>query len=196
MYHQLLDTVATTLRWRSFRNGSIKYVDTFLEQLPKRHRLHLETIIAGVAQMNNGASVKFSDGSRKDFDHMVLAIHAKQDLALLGHDATDAQRTILGAFTTSRNVCYLHSDETVSLSVLKPARSLIKLAPTKASFGPCGVELLPRPVTRGEVLQDIPMPGEPGSPGRVLVTMNPNQTPQASQSSHVYHHPLITSGSI
>jgi predicted NAD/FAD-binding protein len=45
-------------------------------------------------------------------------------------------------------------------------------------------------------LQDIPLPGEPGSPGRVLVTMNPIRTPRNLQSSKVYYHPLIASESI
>ena len=45
-------------------------------------------------------------------------------------------------------------------------------------------------------LQDIPLPGEPGSPGRVLVTMNPIYTPRNLQSKEVYYHPLVTSESI
>lgn len=45
-------------------------------------------------------------------------------------------------------------------------------------------------------LQAIPNPGEYGSPGRVLVTMNPIRAPRSPQSSHVYYHPLITSESI
>ena len=44
-------------------------------------------------------------------------------------------------------------------------------------------------------LQAIPNPGHHGSPGRVLVTMNPTHTPRSSQSSQVYHHPLISSES-
>jgi predicted NAD/FAD-binding protein len=45
-------------------------------------------------------------------------------------------------------------------------------------------------------LQNIPLPGQPGSPGRVLVTMNPTHVPRKSQSSHVYCHPLISSDSV
>lgn len=45
-------------------------------------------------------------------------------------------------------------------------------------------------------LQSIPPPGEPGSPGHVLVSMNPFRIPQSPQSSHVYYHPLITAESI
>lgn len=45
-------------------------------------------------------------------------------------------------------------------------------------------------------LQAIPSPGGQGSPGKVLVTMNPFRTPEFLQSRHVYHHALITAESI
>jgi predicted NAD/FAD-binding protein len=45
-------------------------------------------------------------------------------------------------------------------------------------------------------LQGIPFPGETGSPGRVLVTMNPIRFPRNPQRSQVYYHPLLTSESI
>ena len=45
-------------------------------------------------------------------------------------------------------------------------------------------------------LQSIPRPGEKGSPGRVLVTMNPIRMPLSPQSRQVYYHPLLSSESI
>lgn len=45
-------------------------------------------------------------------------------------------------------------------------------------------------------LQDIPLPREIGSPGRVLVTMNPPQEPRAFQSSQVYYHPFLNAKSL
>lgn len=45
-------------------------------------------------------------------------------------------------------------------------------------------------------LQGIPFPSEPGSPGRVLVTMNPIRQPRTSQSSQVYYHPLLNARSL
>ena len=45
-------------------------------------------------------------------------------------------------------------------------------------------------------LQAIPNPGENGSPGKVLVTMNPIRGPRSPQSSQIYYHPLISSESI
>lgn len=45
-------------------------------------------------------------------------------------------------------------------------------------------------------LQDIPLPGDVDSPGRVLVTMNPTREPQLLQSSQVYYHPLPSAKSL
>lgn len=45
-------------------------------------------------------------------------------------------------------------------------------------------------------LQSIPFPREQGSPGRVLVSLNPPRPPRSPQSSHVYHHPLVSAESI
>lgn len=45
-------------------------------------------------------------------------------------------------------------------------------------------------------LQDIPLPGEPGSPGHVLVTMNPTSKPRGLQSSQIYYHPLLNAKSL
>lgn len=44
-------------------------------------------------------------------------------------------------------------------------------------------------------VQDIPLPGTLGSPGRVLVTLNPHRVPEMQQGRYVYEHPLITSES-
>ena len=45
-------------------------------------------------------------------------------------------------------------------------------------------------------LQGIPLPGEPGSPGRVLVSMNPIDPPSKVKSTYYYRHPLFSSASV
>ena len=116
--HGLLTTLTRTLRWHSFRNGSKTYVDAFRQQLSPRHRLHLNTSIRRVSRRRTGkVSIEFDNGSSIEYDHAVLAIHANQALTLLGDEATDLERKILRCFKTSRNICYLHSDTSVSLSL-------------------------------------------------------------------------------
>lgn len=45
-------------------------------------------------------------------------------------------------------------------------------------------------------LQGIPLPGEPNSPGRVLVSMNSIHPPSTVKGTYHYKHPLHTSASV
>ncbi|RYP08961.1 hypothetical protein DL764_001572 [Monosporascus ibericus] len=185
--HGLLDTLTRRLEWRSFRNGSKTYVDAFRRSLPPQHRLHL-------------------NGSCRAFDYVVLAVHANQALNLIGNDATSLERELLSCFKTSKNVCYLHSDAS-HLPRRASARAAWNcfLDSSKETNKSGLAQSLPdESGSRKKIsitfdmnkLQAIPFPGEPGSPGRVLVSMNPIHIPYSHQSSHVYYHPLISSESI
>ncbi|ROW11902.1 hypothetical protein VPNG_04907 [Cytospora leucostoma] len=112
--HGLLDTVTRALRWRSFRNGSKTYVDSFQRSLPTRHQLHLSRPVKKVTRVEGGTILEFSQQPQKAYDHVVLAVHANQALQLLGEEATSSERKILGSFKTSKNICYLHSDTSSS----------------------------------------------------------------------------------
>ncbi|RYP92151.1 hypothetical protein DL770_001732 [Monosporascus sp. CRB-9-2] len=152
-------------------------------------------------------SLTFVDRSCQTFDYVVLAVHANQALQLMGNDATDLESKLLSSFKTSKNVCYLHSD-TSHLPKRPSARAAWNcfLEGSKETTKK-GSPAQPLPDERGSKkkisitfdmnkLQAIPFPGEPGSPGRVLVSMNPIRIPYSLQSSHVYYHPLISSESI
>ncbi|KHO01973.1 amine oxidase [Metarhizium album ARSEF 1941] len=149
----------------------------------------------------NEVLISFLDGTQKTFDHVVLAVHANQAATLLGDDVTALERKILGGFKTSRNTCYLHSDTSLLPRRLSARAAwnctLAPHTPTaaqdhvKQNEGNHGRKLsLTFDMNR---LQEIPRPGEPGSPGRVLVSMNPVRAPRSVQSSHVYCHPIINS---
>jgi predicted NAD/FAD-binding protein len=86
-----------------------------LKTLPSNHRCHLRTTIRCVRpeQDNSRASVVFADGSSKEFDYVVLAVHANQALELLGEQSTALEKEIFGSFRTSRNEAVLHLDSTV-----------------------------------------------------------------------------------
>lgn len=125
-HHGILGTVTKTLFWRSFKNGSKSYVDAFMRQLPPRLQLHLKTPIRSITRLQpddsvrgkSAVSIELMDGTRRTYDHVVLAVHANQALGLLGDDATTLEKTMLGCFETRKNVCYLHSDTSVSFLCL------------------------------------------------------------------------------
>ncbi|OTA64666.1 FAD/NAD(P)-binding domain-containing protein [Hypoxylon sp. EC38] len=109
----LIDTVIKRLQWRSFQNGSQTYVEAFQRSLPSCHQLHLNTPVQRVVRIGKKVSLIFSDHSSETFDYVVLAIHANQALTLLRDSATILERKILSYFKTSRNISYLHLDESV-----------------------------------------------------------------------------------
>ena len=71
------------------------------------------------------------------FDHVVLCVHAKQALQTLANNATWAERDILPYFRTTKNICVLHSDESVSFYL--PKTILKDCLTFGASFFPTAV---------------------------------------------------------
>ncbi|OTA91941.1 hypothetical protein M434DRAFT_75307 [Hypoxylon sp. CO27-5] len=201
--HGMIDAVLKTLRWRSFKNGSKTYVDAFQEYILPHHRIYLNTTVTSVTRSQNGVILQLSNGDYHHYNHVVLAIHANQALRILGENATTLERRILSNFKTSENVCYLHSDTSFLPSYL-PARAAWNCFLERRNHAATvsGCEVPQRPGCRISItfdmnkLQAIPFPGEPGSPGRVLVTMNPSRTPDMLQGSYTYSHPLISAESV
>ncbi|KAM3084616.1 Cytochrome c oxidase assembly protein cox11, mitochondrial, variant 2 [Clarireedia jacksonii] len=216
--HELLDTISKTCRWRAFKNGSKTYIDAFLKTLKPNQHIHLETPVASVKRdMNDRVTLLTNDGSTEVFDHVVLAVHANQALQILGDGATPNEKEILRHFKTTRNICYLHSDETLmprretayaSWNVLMKSSSYKPLKRVTEKMRIFSKELSMVKKIRDERiekisitfdmnrLQGIPMPNESGSPGRALVSMNPIHTPRGVRASFVYYHPLFTSDSV
>lgn len=91
-------------------------MDSFQRSLPPRHQLHMGAAVQKVTRVEGGPVLDFADERpRKTYDHVVLAVHANQALRLLGDQASSLERKVLGSFKTSENICYLHSDTSVSL---------------------------------------------------------------------------------
>jgi predicted NAD/FAD-binding protein len=56
-----------------------------------------------------------SNGKRDEFDHVIFATHADQSLQILGDQATDDEKRILGSIHFSQNRAVLHTDLSVRL---------------------------------------------------------------------------------
>ncbi|MBW4023208.1 MAG: FAD-dependent oxidoreductase [Proteobacteria bacterium] len=93
--------------WRTVSGGARRYVGRLLSGLSGP--LHLGRQIATV--LRDEQSVRLIDvtGEVARHDHVVVATHAHQALAMLG-DAGPRERALLGAFGTSRNLAVLHRD--------------------------------------------------------------------------------------
>ena len=71
--------------WRVVRGGSARYVEALIA--PLRERIRLATPVTAVTRDDTGVTVTVPGGPQR-FDHVVLALHSDQALAVLGAGAT------------------------------------------------------------------------------------------------------------
>lgn len=104
--HGLLK-LADRPRWRTVTGGSRVYVERLTAPFASciRHNAEIRRIV----RHGDGIDLIDATGRRQTFDHVVLAVHADEALALLG-DASAAERDLLGAIPYTRNATYLHTD--------------------------------------------------------------------------------------
>jgi uncharacterized protein len=94
-------------RWRVIRGGSARYVEALTE--PFAHKIRLRTPVRALRREQDGVLVSPQGGEAERFDHVVLATHSDQALALL-EDATGHERAVLGAIPYQVNEAVLHTD--------------------------------------------------------------------------------------
>jgi predicted NAD/FAD-binding protein len=98
--------------WRTVDGGSRVYVKKLLAAIED---VHLGQAVRSIRRGIDTVVVHDATGNRQVFDHVVLACHADQALALLG-DPTERENLVLGAFNYTRNRAVLHSDTRLELS--------------------------------------------------------------------------------
>jgi hypothetical protein len=93
--------------WRTVKGGSQRYVDRL--QAAFRDRIRLGCAVTSIERTAQRVVVHDSHGRTESFDHVVIAAHSDQALAMLS-DADPRERDILGAIGYSENKVYLHRD--------------------------------------------------------------------------------------
>jgi predicted NAD/FAD-binding protein len=129
-----------------------------------------------------GTSVVVTDlrGNAQTYDHVVLASHADQSLAMLD-DADGREQALLGSFLYSRNLAVLHSDTSF----------MPKNRRVWSSWNFVGRRGAPQEgvaITYWmNKLQNL------GVKTPVFVTLNPTRAPRHGTllQSEVYHHPIF-----
>ena len=164
-------------RWQTVVGGSRSYVERIAGTLSD---IRLNCGIEKIHRRSDGVSLFDCHGAEHHFDHVVLASHADQSLAMLG-DASALEQSLLGAFGYEWNEALLHSDE-----ALMPRR--------KAAWSSWNYLSDPRSAQQKvsvsywmNSLQHLPCP-EP-----VIVTLNPLQAAQADKIYGRFHyqHPVF-----
>ena len=109
--HGLLQ-VADRPQWYTVAGGARRYVEKIVATLDD---VRLETPVLGVKRIRSGGAAKVavrSAGGTALYDHVVLASHSEQSLALLDGVEAD-ERAVLGAVRYQTNHAVLHTDARV-----------------------------------------------------------------------------------
>lgn len=166
--------------WRVVTGGSDAYIARMTAALPGR--VHAGRGVAGVGRGAGGVAVRFDDGGIERFDDAVLACHGDEAFALID-DPSAAEREVLGAFRTSQNDTWLHTDER-----FLPRRRRARAA-WNYHLGGDG---------RATLTYDLNKLMGLSAPEQFCVTLNPPAPIEASKvlARMAYTHPLYTRDAI
>lgn len=111
-YNHGLIQVADRPQWWTVTGGARHYVEKIVAGIADKR---LNTPVRGIVRdafSDRGGVRVLTDGADERFDKVVLATHSDQSLALL-HNASSAERTVLGAISYQPNRAVLHTDTSV-----------------------------------------------------------------------------------
>lgn len=169
--------------WRTVEGGSRSYVGRLTA--PYRDRIRLNASIASIRRDTHGVELRDTSGHTARHDHVVIAAHADQALAMLA-DPSVAERDMLSRFRYSRNLAVLHSD----------ARRMPKRRSVWSSWNYLGRRGgAPNAVTVTYWMNRLQ---QLHSQTQLFVTLNPTTAPRAGTIFHTenYEHPLMDASAI
>lgn len=172
--------------WRTVDGGSRRYVEAVGHHLGERVRLGCR--VMSLTREKTSVLVTDVHGHVERYDHVIVATHADTALAMM-HDATPAERDILGAFSFADNEVWLHRDQSLMPKRQAAWAAWNYLAPGQASVATDA----PVSVTYCmNLLQGIPR-NRP-----LFISLNPAEPPRADLTfqRYTYSHPLMTSAAL
>lgn len=96
--------------WRTVVGGSHSYVPGLTR--PLGDRIHLGHGVVEISRSADKVGIVLDDGSKHQFDNVVIAAHADQALAMLTEPTPD-ESELLGTWRYSVNDTWLHTDRTL-----------------------------------------------------------------------------------
>ncbi len=93
--------------WRTVKGGSARYVEKLMASF--RDHVRLGCAVTAIDRTPHGVVVHDSLGHHESYDHVVIAAHSDQTLAMLSDPSAD-ETAILGDIKYAPNVVYLHRD--------------------------------------------------------------------------------------
>jgi predicted NAD/FAD-binding protein len=164
--------------WRVVKGGSRQYVEPLTR--PFRDRIRLSTPVERVQRFSDRVTVTPRGGEPEEFDHVILACHSDQALALLA-DPSDAERELLGAIPYQKNDTVLHCDSRLLPSIPRARASWNCLLPSRRQDSVVLTYWM-------NLLQTISAPVE------FCVTLNSPEAIDPAKVLHrlTYHHPVYS----
>jgi len=164
--------------WRVVQGGSRQYVEPLVR--PFRQQVRLSTPVTSVRRHNDRVTVTPCGAEDEHFDHVVLACHSDQALAMLS-DPTNTERELLGAIPYQKNDTVLHTDSRFLPGIPKARASWNCHIPKNRQDGVALTYWM-------NLLQSISAPVD------FCVTLN---SPESIESTAiirrlVYHHPIYS----
>ena len=180
--HGLLQ-VSDRPQWRTVKGGSRNYVDKMLAAIASRRLLApVRSVLRGSA---GARSVRIETAAGfEHFDHIVVACHSDQALALLG-DARSDERAVLSAIRYQQNRAVLHTDASC-LPARRKAWSAWNYQSSAAATPEVCVHYLLN------MLQPLPC----STP--VIVSLNPIDAPDPARviAAFDYAHPVFDQAAV
>jgi uncharacterized protein len=107
-------------QWSTVSGGSARYVEALTG--PFRELIRLDSPVRSIARLTDRVEVTAAGGEAERYDHVILATHSDQALALLA-DPSSHEARLLGAIPYQQNEAVLHTD-----SALLPRRRAAQAA--------------------------------------------------------------------
>ena len=172
--------IKNPIEWKVIKGGSARYVEKLIQ--PFRDKMRLGVPVRAVTRHPDRVEVRLDTGIVEKFDHVVLAVHSDQALAMLS-DPAPAEREILGAIPYQENLTMLHTDTRIL-----PSRRRIW-----SSWNYC----IPREqLQRAVITYDMNILQSLGAPEEFCVTLNRPEVIAKEKiiGTYDYHHPVYTTG--
>jgi predicted NAD/FAD-binding protein len=179
--HRFLDVFGQP-EWRVIRGGSKTYVDKLTASF--RDRIRLSTPVDSIRRERDHVLVTPRGGMPERFDHVVVASHGDEALAMLA-DPTSQERDVLGSFRFQENVAVLHTDT--------------RLMPLRRRAWACWNAYVPRrPTGRVALTYDMNLLQGLTSREEYLVTLNRGEDidPARVVRTIPYHHPVFSQAAV
>ena len=165
--------------WYTVTGGSKVYVQKLLDDAPIA--LRLSAGVNAVRRTGEGVEVEDADGKKETYDHVIIAAHADEALAMVERP-TEAEKEILGAFRFQPNEAYLHRDDRLMPNNERCWASWVYLSDSAIDASPnLAVSYWMN------LLQSI----DNATP--LFVTLNPfrKPNPELVFNQHTYTHPIF-----